>query len=272
MICTLSSVTSSVQNSDNSLTVPTLLPTCTLWPTLSRQSRNQRGNSIVRRCQSRFSRPQKLTARRAASSVGSSTDAGPHVRAALDAGLGDDPVTDGGVRIPKEDERIFDQVGHIKAPRTSTVNSPPESTVIVGGVRGLTEKRYSVRFVLMSHSPWDSSKWLGMVQSWIGAIEQDKIGSEFQADIPWRQASKRWDGEEVQPHKDDGSWSGTSAERMCSYTPRRFRGQTSQVGPRFRRCGCRRGSEATRGPPRSSSLVDRRSVQPGEPVSQPSAR
>ena len=34
MICTLSSVTSSVQNSDNSLTVPTLLPTCTLWPTL----------------------------------------------------------------------------------------------------------------------------------------------------------------------------------------------------------------------------------------------
>lgn len=36
-----------------------------------------------------------------------------------------------------------------KAPRTSTVNSSPESTVITGGVRGLTENRYSVRFVRM---------------------------------------------------------------------------------------------------------------------------
>jgi hypothetical protein len=35
-----------------------------------------------------------------------------------------------------------------KAPRTSTVNSSPESTVIVGGVWVLTEKRYSVWFVL----------------------------------------------------------------------------------------------------------------------------
>jgi hypothetical protein len=34
IICALSSVTSSVQNLDSSLTVPTLSPTCTLWPTL----------------------------------------------------------------------------------------------------------------------------------------------------------------------------------------------------------------------------------------------
>jgi len=39
-----------------------------------------------------------------------------------------------------------------KAPRTSTVNSSPESTVIVGGVRVFTEKRYSVRFALMCSS------------------------------------------------------------------------------------------------------------------------
>lgn len=36
-----------------------------------------------------------------------------------------------------------------KAPRTSTVNSSPESTAIVGGVCVLTENRYSVRFVLL---------------------------------------------------------------------------------------------------------------------------
>jgi hypothetical protein len=39
-----------------------------------------------------------------------------------------------------------------KAPRTSTVNSSPESTVIVGGVWVLTEKRYSVRFALIFRS------------------------------------------------------------------------------------------------------------------------
>ena len=39
-----------------------------------------------------------------------------------------------------------------KAPRTSTVNSSPESTVIVGGVRVFTEKRYSVWFALMCSS------------------------------------------------------------------------------------------------------------------------
>jgi hypothetical protein len=38
------------------------------------------------------------------------------------------------------------------APRTSTVNSSPESTLIVGGVRVLTEKRYSVRFALIFRS------------------------------------------------------------------------------------------------------------------------
>src|SRR5258708_22839055 len=38
MICTLSSVTSSVQNSDSSLTVPRLPPTCTLWPTLENEA------------------------------------------------------------------------------------------------------------------------------------------------------------------------------------------------------------------------------------------
>src|SRR6516162_9327695 len=36
-----------------------------------------------------------------------------------------------------------------KAPRTSILNSSPESTVIVGGVRVLTEKRYSVGFGLI---------------------------------------------------------------------------------------------------------------------------
>jgi hypothetical protein len=40
-----------------------------------------------------------------------------------------------------------------KAPRTSTVNSSPGSTVIVGGVCVLTEKRYSVRFALMVPLP-----------------------------------------------------------------------------------------------------------------------
>ena len=38
------------------------------------------------------------------------------------------------------------------APRTSTVNSSPESTVIVGGVWVLTKKRYSVRLALMCRS------------------------------------------------------------------------------------------------------------------------
>jgi Domain of unknown function (DUF1772) len=37
-------------------------------------------------------------------------------------------------------------------PRTSTVNSSPEATVIVGGVRVLTEKSYSVRLALMCRS------------------------------------------------------------------------------------------------------------------------
>src|SRR5215813_9747111 len=57
-----------------------------------------------------------------------------------------------------------------KAPRTSIVNSSPESTV-VGGVRVLTQKRYSVRFALMCRFPFvaapgrDSSTGDGMVQS-----------------------------------------------------------------------------------------------------------
>jgi hypothetical protein len=37
-----------------------------------------------------------------------------------------------------------------KAPRTSTVNSSPEATIIVGGVWVFTEKRYSVAFAFIA--------------------------------------------------------------------------------------------------------------------------
>src|SRR5262249_18527491 len=42
-------------------------------------------------------------------SVFQESDARPHIHAALDAGAGNDPVADGGVRIAKEYKRILDQ-------------------------------------------------------------------------------------------------------------------------------------------------------------------
>src|SRR5215831_2231881 len=58
-----------------------------------------------------------------------------------------------------------------KAPRTSIVNSSPESTVIVGGVWVLTEKRYSVRLALMCRSPFVADTRAGQQHNRrIGAI------------------------------------------------------------------------------------------------------
>ena len=61
------------------------------------------------------------------------------------------------------------------------MNSSPELTVIVGGVWVLTEKRYSVRFALMCHSPLsqmavrDSRKGDGMVQSRSLALPERRL-------------------------------------------------------------------------------------------------
>src|SRR5262249_25230287 len=70
-----------------------------------------------------------------------------------------------------------------KAPRTSIVNSSPESTVIVGGVWVLTEKRYSVRFALMCRSPFVADARAGQQHNrrvgaiWSLALPERRLGS-----------------------------------------------------------------------------------------------
>jgi len=58
-----------------------------------------------------------------------------------------------------------------KAPRTSIVNSSPESTAIVGGVCVLTEKRYSVRFVLMVPLPVRPKRPGGIAAQGLGIVQ-----------------------------------------------------------------------------------------------------
>jgi hypothetical protein len=91
-----------------------------------------------------------------------------------------------------------------KAAHTSTVNSSPESTAIVGGVYVLTENRYSVRFDLMVPLPMlrtpggIAAQELGIVQSRISTCpegdyrEAGKIKNRTLANL------SRWPAERIE--------------------------------------------------------------------------
>ena len=61
---------------------------------------------------------------------------GPDLHAAFDAGPGDDPITNRGVRITEKDQRILDQNGEID-PATLTGVLLVEISAIGAGILGL---------------------------------------------------------------------------------------------------------------------------------------